>query len=42
MQERVKKLGGSFKVHSQLGAGTEIEAMLPLAGDKGKRDGAEE
>jgi len=32
MEERVKRLGGRITVDSQPGAGTKIEAELPLTG----------
>src|SRR5579862_1036446 len=31
MEERVKHLGGSFQVYSQLGRGTAVEVSLPVA-----------
>jgi signal transduction histidine kinase len=34
MRERVENLQGVFELHSQLGSGTEIQAVLPLAGKR--------
>jgi signal transduction histidine kinase len=39
MEERVKRLGGKIRFDSKVGAGTTIEAELPLAGQKASAQG---
>ena len=34
MQERARRIGAQWKVASAAGRGTEIEAVVPMAGDK--------